>query len=85
MLKEYGLNSFTSPIPLTRVRHLFRGVRINSSIISKIEKSKIFNENITWFYKINGRCRLNFEISIIAQKKINLVKFLKPVVFFIIF
>lgn len=68
MLKEYGLNSFTSPIPLTRVRHLFRGVRINSSIISKIEKSKILMKILHGF-KINRRCRLNFEISIIAQKK----------------
>ena len=68
MLKEYGLNSFTSPIPLTRVRHLFRGIRINSNIISKIEKSKFIMKMLHGF-KINGRCRSNFEISIIAQKK----------------
>tara|TARA_B100000900_G_C20586598_1_gene719848 strand:- start:1317 stop:2207 length:891 start_codon:yes stop_codon:yes gene_type:complete len=67
MLKDHGFNSFKSPIPLTRVRHLFRSIRINSDIISKIEKSKILMKVLHGF-KINGRCRLNFEISIIAQK-----------------
>ena len=68
LLKKYGLNSFTSPIPLTKARHLFKNVRIKSQLISKIEKSKNLMR-ILHHIKINGRCRLNFEISIIAQNK----------------
>lgn len=67
LLKSFGLNSFTSPIPLTRVRHLFKNVRIPSKVMCEIEKSKTIMRMIHGV-KINGRCSLNFEVSIIAQK-----------------
>lgn len=66
-LKQHGFDTFISPIPHTYLRHLFPKFRIGSQSIAKMERNpkliKLF-----YFFKINGRCRLNYEISIIASR-----------------
>ncbi len=64
-LKKHGFNKFISPIPHTLIRHILPFIRINSHFISNIEKSK-WVINFLHSIKYNGRCRLNFEVSIIA-------------------
>ena len=65
-LREHGFDQFYSPIPHTFIRHVFPKIRIRSEIIAKIEQSRSFIRFLHLF-KINGRCRLNYEISIIAS------------------
>jgi 2-polyprenyl-3-methyl-5-hydroxy-6-metoxy-1,4-benzoquinol methylase len=65
-LKKYGFDTFFSPIPHTFIRHIFPKIRIKSELIAKME----LNRNLIrlfYLFKINGRCRLNYEISIIAS------------------
>jgi 2-polyprenyl-3-methyl-5-hydroxy-6-metoxy-1,4-benzoquinol methylase len=64
--KNHGFDIFYSPIPHTILRHILPFIRIKSSLIAKLERK----ESIIKFLhkiKINGRCRLNYEISIIAS------------------
>lgn len=66
-LKKYGFDTFYSPIPHTYLRHIFPKVRINSQFIAKMERNpKLIN--LFYCFKFNGRCRLNYEISIIASR-----------------
>ena len=64
-LKIHGFNIFFSPIPHTLIRHILPFIRINSELIANLEKRKNFI-NFLHSFKFNGRCRLNYEISIIA-------------------
>jgi 2-polyprenyl-3-methyl-5-hydroxy-6-metoxy-1,4-benzoquinol methylase len=66
LLKKHGFDTFYSPIPNTYLRHLFPNFRINSKFIAKMELN-INLIKLLYFFKIDGRCRLNYEISIIAS------------------
>lgn len=66
-LKQYGFDTFCSPIPHTYLRHIFPKVRIKSQLIARMERNQKLI-NFLYSFKINGRCRLNYEISIIASR-----------------
>jgi hypothetical protein len=66
-IKQYGFDTFYSPIPHTYLRHIFPKVRIKSQLIARLERNQKLI-NFLYLFKINGRCRLNYEISIIASR-----------------
>tara|TARA_B110000003_G_C16651770_1_gene534498 strand:- start:1185 stop:2060 length:876 start_codon:yes stop_codon:yes gene_type:complete len=65
-LKKLGFNNFRSPFPHTIIRHLIRGIRLNSEFMTYVEKSNIIMK-LLHSIKINGRCRVNFEVSLISS------------------
>lgn len=65
-LRKYDFDTFYSPIPHTFIRHLFPSYRIKSELIARMEQNhRIIS--LLYLFKIKGRCRLNYEISIIAS------------------
>ena len=67
-LKSHGFNVFYSPIPNIYMRHLLPWFRINSEYIALLERNSFFIKLLHSF-KVFGRCRANYEISIIASIK----------------
>jgi 2-polyprenyl-3-methyl-5-hydroxy-6-metoxy-1,4-benzoquinol methylase len=66
ILKKFGFTKFKSPIPNLYLKYLFPWVRINSTLIAKLEKNSYF---LGFLYSIRPfrRCLLAYEVSIVAE------------------